>query len=733
VLMRDIDGFMLCRMLRDEPAMAGVPIVLVSSYFQSEMDRTLASLVGANGFAERTTDFQGELAVLLRALELPKSSAAFTPDPKANEIYARSIATKLNHLIKRTEASDARYQSIFDNASDAIFVLDLDARILETNRRGEDLLLVPRKEMVGRHIREFSAEGYEDSNVGTYRQAVADGQGISSPVVLRRPDGSVVYVEFSMTLVDLDDQRVMLSFGRDISEQYRAAEARRAAEAKYRSLVENIPGVVWSSSSAGAITYMAPSVLRTCGFTPEEVALGGSAFWFERIHPEDRSTAEQSYQAFITDGGEQLTMVYRWRHKDGRWIWLRSRCNSRRVEAGVVHCDGLFVDITHERQLEDSLRQAQKAEAIAQLTGGVAHDFNNILSVILVYAHLLLDGFGEKDPRRADVEEIRNAGERAASLTRQLLAFSRRQVVEPANLDLNEVVGNLHKMLHRLIGEDVQLKVQQAQGLGIVRADPGQVEQIIMNLAVNARDAMPEGGTISIETANVDVDVGEASAAQLGLPPGGYVSLTVVDTGSGMDADTAARAFEPFFTTKEKGKGTGLGLSTCDAIVKQSGGYIALDTAPGRGATFRIYLPRLENALVPAAAPAAHAEPRGSETILLVEDDERVRLAVTRTLSSLGYRVLPAANGEQALAMSFGTESVIDMILTDVVVPGQSGPEIVKSISAKAGATAPKVLFMSGYIEHAMLRDGVLTAGNFIDKPFRQEALAKKVRAVLDS
>jgi nitrogen-specific signal transduction histidine kinase/CheY-like chemotaxis protein len=395
----------------------------------------------------------------------------------------------------------------------------------------------------------------------------------------------------------------------------------------------------------------------------------------------------------------------------------------------ITHFIAIKVEVTERKRLEQQLRQAQKMEAVGRLAGGVAHDFNNLLTIISGYSELLLEHPGEVEPLRGYVNEIRNASGRAASLTRQLLAFSRQQVLAPRVLDLNAVVANVEKMLKRLIGEDIDLVTVLGESLWPVKADPGQLEQVLLNLAVNARDAMPKGGMLTIETANVEMDKSYAQR-HFPLSPGPYVLLAFSDTGIGMDAETQARLFEPFFTTKEMGKGTGLGLATVYGIVKQSGGYIWVYSKVGKGTTFKIYLPRSDE--------VAESEPRrngvkaqsGTETLLLVEDEEAVRALVRSALKEKGYRVLEASGGEEALKLSEQYGGPIDLLVTDVVMPQMSGPELADRLANSHPQI--KVLYISGYTDYAGLHHGALDLGAaFLQKPFSPEALARKVREVL--
>jgi len=381
--------------------------------------------------------------------------------------------------------------------------------------------------------------------------------------------------------------------------------------------------------------------------------------------------------------------------------------------------------------IEGQLRASQKLEAIGGLAGGIAHDFNNLLSVILSYTGFALDQVAAGAPLHDDLQEVIKAADRAAALTRQLLAFSRKQVLQPVALDLNQIATGIEKMLRRILGEDIDLAQKLAPDLGAVMADPGQIEQVLMNLVVNARDAMPEGGNLTIETANVDLDE-EYAARHLAVKPGSFVVLSVTDSGCGMDADTQARVFEPFFTTKEKGKGTGLGLSTVYGIVKQSGGNIWVYSEPGIGTTFKIYLPRVRDpATLLASVRQQGTTTFGTETILVVEDEEAVRSMVARILRAAGYTVLVAADGSEALATSAHCPEEIHLVLTDVIMPQMSGRVLVERLTKTRPAL--KILYMSGYTDQAVVHHGVLDAGtHFLGKPFTATDLARRVRAVLD-
>jgi len=505
-------------------------------------------------------------------------------------------------------------------------------------------------------------------------------------------------------------------------------ESLRRSESNFRSLVMNAPYGICRCDALGTLQDANPALVAMFGYDSAAELTGrhlGSLYadaqqWFQTA---DYFHARKEFNNLTTECVR----------KDGSAI--AARISGRSIPNGK---DGstfeIFMeDVTETRTLELQLRQAQKMEAIGRLAGGIAHDFNNLLMVISGYSEFLLERLGP-DPRlRGPAQEISNATQRATSLTRQLLAFSRKQMLAPKVLDLNEVVAENLKMLTRMIGEDIDLVMVPGPGLGAVRADPGQIDQVIMNLAVNARDAMPQGGKLTIETANVTLDE-NFTRTHAPLPAGDYVMLAISDTGVGMDNETQSRIFEPFFTTKGS-KGTGLGLSTVYGIVKQSGGFIFVDSQPQRGTAFRAYFPRVEGREDAAAAQDSLGLPRaehGQETILLVEDETNLRRLARQYLETQGYKILEAEDGAAALQFVDGYKGTIDLVLTDVIMPGMNGRELAARITELVPDV--RVLYMSGYTENAVGLDGTLDAGiNLLQKPFSLPALKDRVREVLDS
>ena len=522
-------------------------------------------------------------------------------------------------------------------------------------------------------------------------------------------------------------------------EHDRAKAELRAAEARYRTLVERLPAVTYIAElgAGGPWHYVSPQIESMLGFSPAEW-LSDPMNWLNHIHPDDREialAAEKSFQ----ETHELFQAEYRMFARDGRLVWFRDEGVLLQTDGQVLLMQGVLYDITERKRLEDQLRHSQKMEAVGQLAGGVAHDFNNLLMLIQAHNEHLRDRLDADDPARKDALEIENAVTRAASLTGQLLAFSRKVVLRPKVLDLNVVLADVAKMLHRLLGENIEVKVVPGASLGRVKADPGQMEQVILNLAVNSRDAMPDGGRLTIETRDVELDENDSRDHE-GAPPGKYVMLAVSDNGSGMDTETRAHMFEPFYTTKAPGKGTGLGLATVYGVVKQSDGWIWVDSEPGRGTTFRIHLPRVEESdggEVPVERQATSktvpsvVAPKGTETVLVVEDQDGIREIVKESLRRNGYKVLIAVDGNEALQMASSYADPIHLLITDLVMPNIGGRELAQRLTPLRPRM--KVLFMSGYSEHAADNDELDASATVLQKPFSLDALVRNVRRVLDA
>ena len=492
-------------------------------------------------------------------------------------------------------------------------------------------------------------------------------------------------------------------------------------------IIDTISDAVIVMDVEGRVTDWNPAATRIFGYTKEEM-LGQP---LHRLSSADDVMALQAQlaDAFKREGRWAGELPYV-RKDGGQGVADVIVAVQHNEQGRAISIISVSRDVTERRRLEAQLQQSQKMEAVGRLAGGIAHDFNNMLTAVKAYTEFLLEDLETDDARRTDVQEIAKAADRAASLTRQLLAFSRKQVLQPRPLDLNEVVEGMEKMLRRLIGEDLHIETRLESDLRLVEADPSQIEQVIMNLAVNSRDAMPHGGVLTIETHNVSL---ERVDAAWGIEPGSFSVLAITDTGTGMDAGTRAQIFEPFFTTKPLGKGTGLGLSTVYGIVKQSGGHISVYSEPGYGSTFKVYLPQLaQTEPAPVLGPAMSRLPRGDETILLVDDDEGVRAVSRRILQRAGYTVLSAPDGVEALRIIADAGSDVQLLVTDVVMPGLGGRELVMRV--RETHPSLRVLFVSGYTEEGVRRHGVLDSeSTFLEKPFTAERLAQKVREVLDT
>jgi two-component system, cell cycle sensor histidine kinase and response regulator CckA len=619
--------------------------------------------------------------------------------------------------------------AIISFAMDAIITVDEDHSITLFNAAAEKLFGCPAAEAMGRSIDEFIPERFHAAHHQHVDRFMEGGQAHRTmnarSVYGRRADGTEVPLEATISQTRAGGHQSFTVILRDVSERQRAEEALRQSEERYRTLFESNPQPMWVYDiDTCAFLAVNQAAVRYYGYSPAEFF----AMTIADIRPADDLPRLQEYLNDIEAGASGAAL---WRHlkKDGsaidvEIIWHEIIFDGHR--ARLV----LATDITERKFLEDQLRQAQKMEAIGRLAGGVAHDFNNLLTAIIGYSQLMMARIGEDSQMRKELEEIYKAGTRAASLTSQLLAFSRKQVIQPVSLNLNAIVVDMGKMLRRLIGEDIELQFALADDLDCIKADAGQMQQVVMNLAVNARDAMPTGGRLTIATLNINLDEAFIRKRPT-VAPGAYVVLRVSDTGSGIDEDIQSRVFEPFFTTKEMGKGTGLGLSTIHGIITQSGGHVWFESEPGRGTTFEIYLPRIGEREEQRQTPGSTAEAlHGTETVLLVEDEEAVRRLACSILEANGYTVLEAPSCDEALAMARAHQGSLDLLVTDVVMPQMSGRELAEQLTQRRPEI--KVLFISGYTDDAIVRTGALESGiAFLQKPFVPDAFARKVREVL--
>jgi two-component system cell cycle sensor histidine kinase/response regulator CckA len=655
---------------------------------------------------------------------------------RRKEAERRLIAANdaLKAEVEARMRTEVKLDQLFTASQDFMSLADMEGRIVRANPSLCAALGYAPEEL---HQRPFAdlVPSEELPVIGERMARLAQGETLSGIVTrIRTKDGGILHTQWN--LVPLTDSGMLYATGRDITERMKLEASLRSALTTLRDAQRIGKVGNWDVDLATGASEWSDETYRIYGFTPGEVT-PDMDFFFSMVHPDDREKVRQN-GGQTPRNGEHYLAEHRIVRRDGS---VRDLLNNLEFvcapDGRPLKIFGTCQDITERKQaerkqlkLEEQLRSSQKMEAVGSLAGGIAHDFNNLLSVILSYVGFVLDGLQSGDSRRDDLLEVQRAAERAAALTRQLLAFGRKQVLQPVPLNLNQVTAGMEKMLRRIIGEDVSLLQKLDPALGVTMADPGQIEQVTMNLVVNARDAMPTGGCLTIETANVDID---EDLGATGLKAGPYVMLAVTDTGCGMDKATLARMFEPFFTTKEVGKGTGLGLSTVYGIVKQSGGNVTVYSEPGVGSTFRVYLPRDASSVPPdSKRSTAPLQLLGKETILLVEDEPAVRNGAERILTDAGYSVLTAGNGEEGLRVAESFPGEIDLVITDVVMPKLGGALFARSLAGLRPET--RILFMSGYSGDAIAHHGTLDAGTqFIGKPFRAKDLTRKVREVLDS
>ncbi|MFH1742854.1 MAG: response regulator [bacterium] len=791
VVMPEMDGFEFCRAIKKNENRKNIPVILLTSLSDSH-DVLRGLECGADYFVTKPYEDDYLLARIRYALinlqlgSEDRGSIGIEITVGERKFHITSERMQILNLLLSTYEAAIRKNSELERTKDELRALTesleekvkertaaLEAEIVERKRAEERLEksghlyreaievadAVPYyqnyatnayefvgegiQKLTGYSVEEFTPELWTEmerevalfgdleglSTAEAVRKARA-GQGVSwrADYHIRTRDGEERWLANAAVQVRDAQGNVVGSLGmlQDVTDRKKTERSLACAKEEWERTFDSQPDLIAIISNQYKILRVNKAMADRLGVTAEE-AVGLTCY--ECVHGTKEPPSYCPHAQLLTDRHEHTEEIHEDRLEGDFLVTVSPLHDPGGRLIGSVH---IARDITEQKKLEQQLIQAQKMEAVGRLAGGIAHDFNNVLMVVTGYSEFVLRKLREDDPMREDVEEIKKAGERAATLTRQLLAFSRRQVLQPETLNLNTLIADMDKMLRHLIGEDIEVLTTLCPDLGQVKVDPGQIEQVIMNLAINARDAMPQGGKIIMETANVDLDE-DYTRGHAGASPGPHVMLALSDTGCGMDAETRERVFEPFFTTKEKGKGTGLGLSTVYGIVKQSGGCIYLYSEPGKGATFKIYLPRVEEATESAKPKrTSTGSYRGTETILLVEDEEVVRNLVSRMLKEHGYTVLEASSGSEALQMCARREGPIHLLVTDVVMPGMSGRDLSERLSSERPEI--KVLYMSGYTDNAIVQHGVLEEGvHFLQKPIMPEALARKVREVLDA
>ncbi len=658
-----------------------------------------------------------------------------------NENLERKVAERTEELVHavdtlREEVNERgareldlrRLAAIVECSDDAIIAATLDGILTDWNAGAERMLGYSRNEIIGKHISLITPPELRSEPQDSQAKLLKGESVVRMESMRQRKDGKLIHVAIAVSPIRDEGGRIVggSAILRDLTERKYMEDVHRRSEATFRSFVENAPYGILRTTPDGRIAQANPALVQMLGYASEQEVLRlrmDTDFYYypgERAEATLWSRQQDSVQGIEVD----------WKHKSGRPFTIRCAAHVVKDSNGNVEfLEGIVEDISERRAMEMQLRQGQKMEAVGRLAGGIAHDFNNLLGVISGYAELVSEQIDPSGEARNSVEQIRKAADRASSLTGQLLAFSRQQVLETRVLNLNAIVEDMVKMLPRLLGEDIELHVSLDPALGAVRADQGQIEQVIMNLAVNARDAMPEGGNLAIRTQRAQFDSDQAQRHQP-MAPGDYVLLSVSDTGTGMDKQTQTHIFEPFFTTKERGRGTGLGLATVYGFVKQIGGYVWVDSEPGMGSTFAIYLPVTSEATPQnAPAPAAAAPVRGAGTILLVEDEESLRTLTHTILEQNGYTVIEACNGMEAVEIARDHNGPISLLLTDMVMPGMNG----QAVAEKVRQIHPgiKVAFMSGYTGYSS-QDADSLDTVIIAKPFTRNILLQKLSEALE-
>jgi two-component system cell cycle sensor histidine kinase/response regulator CckA len=698
----------------------GVPVIAVARHISGSVG-LVRQINQSEAYAAYYTQARTEL--LLAIAILSAAVLAFLAFQRAQRVSR----------LREVAASEARLSGIINAAMDSFVALDSDLRIALFNRAAQQMFRCRAEEVLGQSGLQLLPERYREEirrRIDSFAASRESARAIpdSAHIWGLRRNGEEFPMEASVSKLDVGGQRLFLAIIRDITERQQAQQLLKSTEEKYRRLFEESREVIFISSAEGKFLDINPAGLELFGFDSREELLQVDIARTLYLNPEEREEIRraQETRGYVKDYEIAL------RRKDGHKRIVLETSNAVRDENGrIVAYRGILRDITERKSLERQLLQSQKMEAVGQLAGGIAHDFNNILTAILGYAELLQSSLPPGDRHLRDVGEIARAASRAASLTRQLLAFSRRQVMQPRVIGLNTLVADMNKMLRRLITENIELVTSMDPALGYVRADPAQIEQVILNLVVNAKDAMPEGGKLTIQTENADL--AESLPAQpLDVPAGRYVMVAVSDTGHGMDPEVQGRIFEPFFTTKEIGKGTGLGLSTVYGIVKQSGGYIIVQSDIGDGTAFRVFMPRCETGEpVVEASGESLRDLEGSETILLAEDEASVRILARDVLLRHKYKVHEAENGEHAIAIARSIAAPIHLMVTDIVMPQMGGRDLARRLSSIHPET--RVLFISGYADVELGKNADLIPGKtFLPKPFSPLDLVRLVRELLD-
>ena len=743
--MPGIDGFETCRRLKSLAETANIPVIFMTTLSDTK-NKVQAFQAGAVDYITKPFQKEEVLTRLMVHLRIRELNAQLS---RSNETLEHRVAKRTEQLVQANgelerkiiehrktlealQTSERKFKAIFDQSVHFIGYIGLDGKVLQANQTALDFIDQSISDVKDVPFWETAWWSHSSKLQNKLRDAInraAYGEWVSFEVTHRSANDMVGYFDFSIKPIRDEFGRTFMlaAEGRNITELKEANQALTEAKNYLDKIINSVADPIFVKNRDHKWVMINDAFCNFLGF-PRERLIEQSDYDF---FPKSEAIVfwEKDEQVFTS--GEENINEETITAAGGEIRTIVTKKTLYRDEKDNLFIVGIIRDITEQKMIEAQLRQAVKMEAIGTLAGGVAHDFNNLMTAVIGYSTLFLQTMPDDAPLRKDIEQIKKAGERAANLTQQLLAFSRKQVVQPQVLNLNGVLKEIQKMLERLIGEDIELESRYAPELWRVLSDPTLIEQVIINLAINARDAMPRGGKLTIETLNTQLDKAY-TRHHIELMPGDYVMMAVSDNGIGMDKETQSHIFDPFYTTKAKGKGTGLGLATVYGIVKQTGGHIMVYSEPGQGTTFKIYLPKAEGDENIAQSEIRHKPIAGGrETIFVVEDDDTVRMLTKEILRSYGYNVVEASNGPEALEIAKGRQDPVDMLVTDVVMPEMGGRQVAEAFVALFPAM--KVMYISGYTDDAIVNHGVLESGvHFLQKPFAPQALAEKVRHILD-